>query len=87
MKTKTTKKARISAKAVTTPELYSYLKRHRLCIKYFRNLKEQHPDWIKNIITGEWSPLERITTSFTWRMIPEGWDFWEYQDDKQTERI
>ena len=87
MKTKTTKKARISAKAVTTPELYSYLKRHRLCRKYLRNLKEQHPDRIKNIIAGDWSLLESIETSFLWRKTPEGRDFWECQNDKQMGRI
>lgn len=86
MKTKTTKKARISAKAVTTPELYSYLRRHRLCRKYLRNLKEQHPARIKDIIAGE-SPLKNIETSFFWRKTPEGWDFWNCQNDKQMERI
>ena len=86
MKAESTKKAgivRVTAKEVTTPELYSYLKRHRLCKKYLRNLREQYPDSLRLRAEGILQPLSNINQSFTWYETPQGHDFWRKHDKKQ----
>lgn len=83
MKTETTKKARISAKAVTTPELYSYLKRHKLCRKYIQSINAQHPERLRLRAEGILQPLSNIKQSFTWYKTPQGHDFWIKHDIKQ----
>ena len=86
MKTETTKKAgraRITTKEVTTPELYSYLKRHRLCKKYLRNLREQYPETVEGILNCKYNVRRSITASFTWYDTPQGHDFWRKHDKKQ----
>lgn len=86
MKTETTKKAgkaRITTKAVTTPELYSYLKRHRLCRKYLRNLREQYPEGVEWIIKGNTNVRRHIISSFDWGITSEGLQFWSKHDKKQ----
>ena len=85
MKTETTKKAgrvRTTTKAVTTPELYRYLKRHGLCRKYLRNLKEQYPETVKHIVQSRSEQYQYIVTSFPWSRTPEGRDFWRKHSNK-----
>ena len=85
MKAETTKKARkarVSVKAVTTPELYSYLKRHRLCRKYLRNLREQYPEAVRYIVQSRSEQYEHIVASFTWIHTPEGSEFWRVHSNK-----
>ena len=86
MKTETTKQAgrvRVTTKAVTTPEFYRYLKRHRLCRKYLKNLKEQYPERLRLRVDGILQPLSNIKQSFTWYETPQGHDFWRKHDKKQ----
>ena len=87
MKTEATKKAgkvRITAKAVTSPELYRYLKRHRLCIKYIQNINTQHPESLRLRAEGILQPLSNIKQSFTWYETPQGHDFWKKHDKTLT---
>lgn len=83
MKTETTKKARISAKAVTSPELYNYLKRHKLYRKYIQNIGAQYPESLRLRAEGILQPLNNIKQSFTWYETPQGHYFWRKHDIKQ----
>ena len=85
MKTETTKKAgrvRVTAKAVTTPELYSYLKRHRLCKKYLRNLLAEEPTTAEDLKNGYLGHYGTIGSSFIYANTPEGHEFWRLHSDK-----
>ena len=77
----------MTTKALTTPELYSYLKRQGLCRKYLKNLLRQYPETVIHIVQSSSEPYQYIVASFTWKDTPEGKDFWRVHSNKYDNRV
>lgn len=70
---------KITAKDVTTPELYAYLVKNGLCEKYMNNLLNENTHIVERIALIKREPYEpygRISCSFTWCGTEEGHEFW-----------
>lgn len=67
---------KITAKDVTTPELYAYLEKNDLCEKYMNNLINENTYTIEYVASNISARFPDIMSSFTWRATKEGLDFW-----------